>query len=648
MEKHRPNPDQLLAQVNLSEARKHRGKLRIYLGAAPGVGKTHAMLEDAIELRMTGMDIVIGVAESHGRMETAALMEGFERIPPKQYSYRKKELPEFDLDAAITRKPQLVLVDEMAHTNAPGARHTKRWKDIRELLEKGIDVYTTLNVQHIESLNDVVAQILNVHVRETVPDFMLKEADTFELVDLSPEDLLDRLHEGKVYFPPQAEIAKEHFFKKGNLIALRELALRAAAQYAGTQTLSYRHAEGIQGVWPTKEKILACIGPTQDATKIIRTAKRLADYAQTDWLVVYVDAPHASESNQQRNLAIKYLRLAEQLGAQTRILTGVDIVNEIMTFAREQNITQIVIGKKTTSFWRSLYSHNLTDKILEHSQEIDVHVTSDTSPTQTEQPIIPEKKTVPWAGYGFAISMIICATLINFLLFSHLSASDLIMVYVLASTIVAFHGFRGPAILASILGVLAYDFCFVPPFYSFTVENVQYFLTLIVMLMVTQIISYVAVLARRQSEIAYLAERNTRALYSLSHMLARTRGVQSLLDIGTQYIVEAFNCDALIVLATTGHFSDVDKLSTKDRSIAQWVYDLRQNAGWGTDTLAFADALFLPLIASQGVVGVVRISPHQPEHLYTPDEMRLLESVANQIALAIEVDKLSVEQFPFF
>lgn len=641
MEKKRPNPDQLLVQVQKSEAIAQRGKLRIYLGAAPGVGKTYTMLKDALEKKKEGADIVIGIVESHGRQEILAMVKDFENLPRKTQEYRGKQLSEFDLDLALQRKPAIILMDEMAHTNIPGLRHDKRWQDIKEILDAGIDVYTTLNVQHVESLNDVIAQIVQVNVRETVPDYMLEEADTLELVDLSPEDLLGRLHEGKVYFPEQAEIAKEHFFKEGNLIALRELALRMAAKYVGTKVFLYRQDQGINRILPTKEKILACIGHDSDGGKIIRTARRIAESLGTEWFVVYVDSPKTIPTSQQRNYIVKQLHLAEQLGAKTHILTGIDIVEEIMTFAREQNVTEIVIGKKVLPRWKSLFYRSLADEIIRYSGEIDVLVI--TEEFGTSQISVPErnKKNIAWHAYVIAVGVIAMATGINYLLYPWLNASDLMMVYVLASAAVAFRGVRGPATFASMLGVLAYDFCFVPPFYSFTVANTQYLVTLMVMLFVTQTISHLAVFARHQSEVAHTAERNISALYSLSHQLARTRGVQSLMQIGTKYIAQAFNCEAMIILAEKGRLNDNEDITHKEKSIAQWVYDLKQKAGLGTDTLTVSEALFLPLIASQEVMGVLRIRPLNKERLYTPEEMRLLESNANQIALALEVDKLA-------
>ncbi|HLF66043.1 MAG TPA: DUF4118 domain-containing protein [Gammaproteobacteria bacterium] len=635
MEKLRPNPDQLLLTVQKEQQRDARGKLKIYLGAAPGVGKTYSMLQDAYERRQDGLDVVLGIIESHGRVEIEALIEKFEMIPKATHEYHGKLLSELDLNAILKRNPGLVLIDELAHTNIPGLRHDKRWQDIEEALAHGIDVYTTLNVQHIESLNDIIADITQIHIRETVPDSLLDSADSLELVDLSPDELLIRLAEGKVYFPAQAEIAKENFFKIGNLIALRELALRVAAKYAGSKVISYRQEQGIHSVWPTQEKILACIGYNSNAMKIIREARRMADTMQTDLFVVFVDSPRITTSHAQRDEAIHYLRFAEQLGAQTRILTGLDIVSSIMEFARSQNITQIVIGKKNRPWWKRILHRNVTDELIRKSEEIDVYVITETLTSTNHIQTTPSKKKVSWKTYGIAIALLALATGINFILFPFLAASDLIMIYMLATTLVALQGERDPAILASILSVIIYDFCFVPPLYSFTVANIHYLLTLLVMLVVSQIISYLTVLSRRQAEIAHEAEYYTSALYTLSHKLARTRGSQPLLEIGTQTIADVFDCKADILL------SDVDKttLSDKEKGIAQWVYDLRKNAGWGTHTLSYLDALYVPMIASQSVVGVLRISPHHRDRFYTPDQMRLLESFTHQIALAFEVDK---------
>ncbi len=641
MEKIRPNPDQLLENVQKEQLREPRGKLKIYLGAAPGVGKTYSMLQDALQKRKEGLDVVAGIIESHGREEIISLLSKFEVIPQKKHDYRGKELSEFNLNAVLKRNPGLVLIDEMAHTNIPGLRHDKRWQDIEEVLSHGIDVYTTLNVQHIESLNDVISEITHIHINETVPDLVLESADALELVDLSPEDLLMRLAEGKVYFPEQAEIAKENFFKIGNLIALRELALREAAKYAGSKVFSYRQEQGINNIWPTQEKILACIGYNSNAMKIIREASRMADYLQTDLFVVFVDSPRLSTSHAERDEAIHYLRFAEQLGAQTRILTGLDIVKTIMEFARKQNITQIVIGKKMRPWWKRLLRRNVTDDLIQNSEEIDVYAITETLATTHYIPIIRSTPRISWKSYAFAIAIIAFATGLNLLLYPYLSASDLIMVYVLVSTLVALKGERDPAILASILSVLAYDFCFVPPFYSFTVANVQYLLTLIVMLIVTQIISYLTVLSRRQADIAHEAEYYTSSLYALSHQLAKTRGSQQLLEIGTKYIADTFDCKATILLTK----EDNPPLSDKEKGIAQWVYDLKKNAGWGTHTLSYLDALYVPMIASQSVVGVLRVYPHHRDHFYTPDQMRLLESFAHQIALAFEVDRLATPSF---
>ncbi len=370
----RPNPDRLLKRVKEEEYQQKGGKFKIYLGAAPGVGKTYMMLHDALAQRERGVDVVVGIAESHGREEIESLLKNFEVLPRQIIEYKGQKLSEFDLDAALKRNPQLILVDEMAHTNAPTSRHKKRWQDIKELIDREINVYTTLNVQHIESLSDDVSQIIHAPVTETIPDSMLERADIIELVDLPPEDLLKRLQEGKVYFPQRAELAQKHFFRKGNLTALRELALRTTAQRVGTQVLLYRQGEGIHYIWPTKEKILVCVGPGPESINLIRAACRAANNAKADWMAVYVDTARIPYTEEERNHAIQHLRLAEQLGARTRILTGYDIVNEILNFSHEENVTLIMIWKHIRPRWRNLFRRNLSDEIVRHSGEIDVYI----------------------------------------------------------------------------------------------------------------------------------------------------------------------------------------------------------------------------------------------------------------------------------
>lgn len=645
----RPNPEKLLKRVMEEERHVQRGKLKIYLGAAPGVGKTHEMLEDALQERKKGLDVVIGIVESHGRKEIENLRENFEILPRQRVSYHGTELQEFDLDAALSRNPGLILIDEMAHTNISGLLHEKRWQDIKELLDRGINVYTTLNVQHIESLIDDVSQIIHAPIRETVPDSMLESADTIELVDLPPEELLKRLEEGKVYFPEQASLAKEHFFRKGNLTALRELALRVTAARVGTEVLLYRQGEGIQHIWPTKEKILVCVGPGMQSIKLIRGAKRMATSLQAEWIVVYVETPKLQKSDEKRNSAIMNLRLAEQLGAETRVLTGFDIVKEVMSFARDQNATQIMIWKNIRPRLRDLFIRNLADELVRNSGEIDVYIMTGEANGKIAKRDTVSKSLIPWRSYGITISIIILATIVNFIVYPYLSESNLVMVYLLAVTVIASLGRIGPAILGSILSVLAYDFFFTLPFYSLGVSDTQYFFTFAVMLFVALVISNLSILTRRLAESSRLVENQTAALHTLSRRLASNRGADKLLETSVKYLADTFRSDVLALLPDKGHLKIYASskpetiLDTKEQSVAQWVFELGQHAGLGTNTLPSSKALYVPLFTAKGTIGVLRIQPLDPKRLLTPEQMHLIEECAVQIALALEVDHIHKE-----
>lgn len=645
MPQQRPSPESLLKRVQEEERKEQRGKLKIYLGAAPGVGKTYTMLQDALAKRAQGLDVVVGVVESHGRKEIISLLKDLEILPRQTVEYHDKQLLEFDLDGALRRNPGLILIDEMAHNNVPGLRHAKRWQDIKEILDRGIDVYTTLNVQHIDSLNDVVSQIVHTRIKETVPDTMIELADTIELVDLPPEDLLKRLQEGKVYFPGTIELAKDHFFRKGNLIALRELALRVTAERVGAQVLLYRQGLGIKHIWPTKEKFLVCVGSKTQSAKVIRTARRLAGSAQAEWIAVHVDAPRLQLSEESRNIAIQNLRLAEQLGAETRILTGNDIVGEILNFARERNVTTIVVWKKNRSRWRDFIFRSLANEIVRNSQEIDVYIVTGEVESFKAPKVSLRAQIFPWKTYLYSFGIVGSATLLNLLLSHYLHYSNLIMVYLLSVTIVALFGKVGPSILASLLSVLAYDYFFIPPFFSFAVDDIQYFFTLIVMSIVTFTISNLTILTRRQTEASRYVESHTAALHNLSRQLASARGVDKLLAIVVDYIAEEFDSEVMALLPENGNLEiraksgSESSLTEKEKGVAQWVFDLGQMAGLGTDTLPFSDAIYVPLLASVGTIGVLRIRPLMPEHLFTPEQMHLLEACANQVALTLEVDR---------
>ncbi len=642
----RPTPEELLARVHEEERKTKFGKLKIYLGAAPGVGKTYTMLQDALAQRAQGYDVLIGVVETHGRSATKDLVDYFETLPRQKVDYRGRILEEFDLDAALKRHPQLILVDEMAHTNAPGLRHTKRWQDIKELLDRGIDVYSTLNVQHVESLNDVVAQIIGTQIKETVPDSMLEIADTIEIVDLPTEDLLKRLREGKIYFPEQAKLAAENFFTKGNLIALRELALRITAERVRVQVLLHRTGEDKHKVLKTKDVLLTCVGPGNACLRVIRTAKRLANSLGVEWYAVFIETPQKNLTQDQRNSAIKNLQLAEKLGAKTQVLTGNDLVKTIMRFGHEHHVTKIIIGKQIRPRWKDFLFRSLPDEMVRHSGDMDVYIITGGKENVPTIHQALKRECSDWKVYGIACSIVFLITLISFFFAKNIGIPNILMMYLLGITAIALYGKTGPSVIASILSVLAYDFFFIPPRFSFRMTDIKYFFSLIVMLFIAQIISHLAIVTRRQSINAYLAERRTSALYRLSRQLASTRGTAALLEVALHYLSELFDSKVIALLPKNNQLSVVMSapphltLTPKDQSVAQWVFEAGQNAGLGTDTLPSADALNVPLKATQGTLGVISFQPLAPHKLFTPEETNLLEACISQIALALEVDRM--------
>lgn len=650
MEDKRPTPESLLIRAEEEARQQKSGRLKLFLGAAPGVGKTYTMLEDAVSKRAEGLDVVAGIVETHGRKETEAMLQDLECLPRQIIEYHGNQLSEFDLDRALARHPALILIDEMAHTNAPGLRHTKRWQDIKELLDHGIDVYSTLNVQHIESLNDVVAQITGIIVRETVPDSMLELADTIELVDLPPDDLLKRLQDGKVYVPAQAELATQHFFRKGNLTALRELALRVTAERVNAQVLSQRRDQSILQTWPTTERFLVCIGPNVSSTKLIRATRRMAARINAEWLAVYVESPRFRLSEEERNKAIQNLRLAEQLGAETLTLSGTDAVKEIIEFARSRNITKIVLGKQVRPRWQDRLFGSLVNELVRQSGEIDIYIIRGDAENSRPQPFNLPRPRISWMDYGIAISIVGMATLIDFLIYPTVGLNTLIMIYLLAVVLIATRGHRGPSSFASLLSVLAYDFFFLPPRYSFMVANTQYLITSLVMLVVAQIISQLTFITWQQAQSARLREQRTAALHGLSQQLARSRGTQAILRIALRYIAEVFDSEVQVLLPQDnqqlimqdGYQGNI-AINEKEKSVAAWVYSNGQIAGLGTETLPSSEAVYVPLLGSHKIVGVLRVCPNDAQRLTIPEQLHLLEACANQIALVLEVDRLEDE-----
>ena len=651
MTSERPDPDTLLTRAKEEEARKTRGRLKLFFGAAAGVGKTFAMLEAARELEADGVDVVVGYVETHGRAETEALLDGLEILPPRLVPYRGTTLKEFDLDAALARRPRVILVDELAHSNAEGLRHAKRWQDVVELVDAGINVYTTINVQHLESLNDLVAKITGIVVRETVPDSVLERADEIELVDLPPDELIERLQEGKVYLPEQAQEAVRNFFRKGNLIALRELALRRTADRVDAQMQAYMRDHAIAKTWPVAERVLVCISPSPHAGQLVRAGRRLATRLGAEWIVAFVDTPAAARLTQaDRDRVAQTLRLAEQLGAETATLSGPTMSEEILAYARARNVSKIVIGKPGRSLWKRVLLGSIVDALVRGSGEIDIYVVSGDKEAAVPKSPARRPRQADWPGYAEALGVVAVCSGVAWLMFPRFNLSNLIMVYLLGVVAVAARRGRGPTVLASVLSVATFDFFFVPPFFSFAVSDTQYLVTFAVMLVVALVISGLTVRTRAQADAARNRERRTAALYAMSRELANTRGVDGLLAIAVRHIVEVFPAEVSVLLPdATGRVAARSvpaatlSTDTAEQAVAQWVFEHRELAGRGTATLPGAAALHVPLLGSRGAVGVLGVKPSEPHAFGSPEQLHLLETFANQTALAIERAALAEE-----
>jgi two-component system sensor histidine kinase KdpD len=644
MSDERPNPDALLRRLAADDAQRARGRLKVFFGASPGVGKTYAMLESARAKRAEGVDVVIGWVETHGRAETAALAEGLERLPALQVEYRGVTLREFDLDAALARKPALLLLDELAHTNAPGVRHAKRWQDALELLEAGISVHTTLNVQHVESLNDLVTQVTGVSVRETVPDRLLDEADEVEFVDLPPEELLERLAEGKVYLPERAEQAVRGFFRRGNLLALRELALRRTAEHVDAGVRDYRRDHAIEPTWPVAERLLVCVRPNPDSERLVRAARRLAARLKAEWIVACVESPEQPPlTPSERRALARTMKLAEELGAQTAVLGGESVSAAVLACARERNVSRIVLGKPAHSRWRDRLRGSLLDEIVRGSQGIEVHVLSG-GQAGPREPRPPERAARTRSGWLSAVGAVLVCTLVCWAMFGHFDNSNLIMVYLLGVAFVATRHGRGPSALAAVLSVAAFDFLFVPPQLTFAVHDTQYLVTFGVMLLVGLLVSTLAARVRAQAEAARRREQRTQVLYAVSRDLARARSGDEAARALSQHVAELLHGDAHVLLPDAhGRLDQAGGGDAHEAAVAQWVLEHDRPAGLGTDTLPGAAALYLPLRGTQAVVSVLGVRPDAALLPLVPEQIDLLEALARQGASALERVRLAAE-----
>ncbi|WP_305044939.1 sensor histidine kinase [Geoalkalibacter sp.] len=652
MEERRPDPDLLLKEAQQEEERKHQGKLKVFFGAAPGVGKTYAMLEAAWQQRLEGREVVAALVETHGRFETNSLLAGLDILPRALIEYRGVILKEMDLDAVLSRKPQIALVDELAHSNAPGCRHKKRWQDVFELLAAGIDVYTTLNVQHLESLNDVVAQITGVVVRETIPDSVLDRADEIELVDIPPDGLLQRLKEGKVYVAQIAEKARENFFRTGNLLALRELALRRTAERVDAQMESYRRVKGVRELWPAAERILVCIGANPRSIRLIRTAKRMAAGLRAEWLAVTIEAPVKVRPSQQDLLQLaEHMRLAESLGAETVTLSGHKVSEELLSYARSRNVTRIIIGKPTHPRWKDRLFGSVLDEVVRGSGDIDIYViTGESGEAEPRPAVMAEKAPTPRHEWLLSLLAVGLSTALAALMYPHFTLVDLAMVYLLGMVLTASRVGKWPTLLATFLSVAAFNFFFIPPLYTFTVEDGRYFVTFAVMFVVAFVISRLTLRVREQADSARQRERRTAALYHLSRELAHEEGQEQLSAIAVRHLSEVFSCQAVVLVPdaqgnlavpVTGRHTFA--LDPRELGVAQWAFDHRQRAGLGTDTLPGAKALYLPLVTAGKAIGVVGILPRPADTPFSPEQLHALESFANQTAMALERASLAEE-----
>ncbi len=640
----RPDPDALLRQVQAAEALAARAKLKVFFGAAPGVGKTYAMLREAQERRAIGIDVVVGVVETHGRPETAAQAEGLEHLPAKELPYHGTFYPEFDLEAALKRKPQLIVMDELAHSNLKGSRHDKRWQDVLELLDAGIDVYTTVNVQHMESLRDVVAQITGIVVRENVPDTVLERADEVELVDLPPEDLLQRLREGKVYVPDQARHALDRFFRKGNLLALRELALRQTAQSVDAQMRRYMVTEGIQKTWAAGERLLVCVGPSALSTRLVRATRRLAATLGAPWTALYVETPRHHRYGEADQARIEgNLRLAEQLGGETEVIEGgASIGPDILAYARTHHITKIVVGKPSLPRWREFLRGSLVDELVRDSGDIDIFVITGDGAQEAARPTLRPRPRSPWPHYLFASMAVARASAVALALFRRSELADIVMIYVLAIVLVATRSGRGPSLVASVLSVAAFDFIFVPPYYTFAVTDFRHVGTFATLLITGWVIGTLTERIRQQARMARLREHRTAGLLRLSKELSEGGGSVELIESVVRNVAAQFHTEALALIPDDqGRLRSLRTelpylLTENERGVAQWVYEHAEAAGRGTSTLPGAKATYLPLKGTAGVMGVLGVLPEGEAQWTEPDQRRLLEAFAHQAALALE------------
>ncbi len=646
----RPDPDRLLQQVQQEEEQAKYGRLKIFFGASAGVGKTYAMLSAARAAQAQGIPLAVGLVETHGRPETAVLLTGLPLLPLKDMPYRGHTLREFDLDAALAfgatytggTEPPLVLLDELAHSNAPGSRHPKRWQDVEELLAAGIDVWSTMNVQHLESLNDIVGGITGIRVRETVPDTLFDAAGEVVVVDLPPDELLARLAAGKVYIPAQAKRAAANFFRKGNLIALRELALRRTADRVDVQMQRWRLSTGAgtvnRPVWSTRDALLACIGPGSGGEMVVRSAARLAALSNLRWHAVFVDAPSMQRvSGHAREQALHALKLAQELGATTATPAGAEIVEVLVRYAREHNLSRLVLGRRPGL---RRWGLTLTERLADQTPDMDVlqvPLPKETRANPYWRQWMAGASSVRWAGYIVAAMACGAMALLATSLHGVLELTNIIMLFLLTVVGIALRYGRGPAVLAAFLGVAISDFLFVPPLLSLHVSDVQYLITFAVMLVVALVIGQLTASLRAQANAAGERERRIRRLYQMSRELSAALLAGQVAEVGANFITAEFTAKSALLTVDNNNQLQVQPGASADvdMAVAQWCFDKGEAAGHGTHTLPSCACLMLPLKAPMRLRGVLAVQPAQAS-LLTPEQRQLLDTCASLLAISLE------------
>ena len=636
----RPSPEALLAEA----AQEGRGRLKIFLGAAPGVGKTYEMLTSARRRRTDGVDIVVAVVETHGRRETAALLAGLEILPRRVVAYRGRELEEMDLDALLARRPQLALVDELAHDNAPGSRHPKRWQDVAELLAAGIDVWSTMNVQHVESLNDVVAQITHVRVRETVPDSVLDQAE-IELVDLTPDELRERLHEGKVYVPEQARRALDHYFSPGNLTALRELALRRTAERVDDQMVQYMRAHGLAGPWAASEHLLACVHGGEGAAELVRYAKRLADRLKAPWTAIHIQTVGDRRTGEAVNDRVAdTLRLAERLGGEALVLPGQNIAEEVLAWARAHNVTQIIIGSVRRSAWRELIGGSLPRDLIRGADDLTIHVLPEGGETTPAKRVRTRRAgnrpgLLPFLVAGLLVAI---ATGAGWLLQEVANLDNIALVFVLPVLVVSLAYGLWPALAASVAATFAYNYFFLQPLYTLQIAEPENVAGMLLFSIVALVASGLAARTRAQNVVARAEAGRAAALYGFAKKLTGVATIDDLLWAAAHQVALMLKAEVVFLLPEDGRlvlmaaYPPEDHLDDNDLASAEWCWRNDTPAGRGSDNLPGAPRLFLPLRTGRGKLGIAGIRKDLAGPLLTPAERRLLDALLDQTALAID------------